>query len=103
MPGSCAMGRTPPYAESARRRGDTMKAWLIWAFAIGLLAGSAPARAADPFVIEAVFPLSGSGAFLGKAEQQTLGVMETIINRGGGISGQPVHFNVADDASSPQV
>jgi branched-chain amino acid transport system substrate-binding protein len=80
-----------------------MKAWLIWALAVGLFAGSTPARAADPFVIEAVFPLSGSGAFLGKAEQQTLGVMESIVNRAGGINGQPVHFDVQDDASSPQV
>ncbi len=80
-----------------------MKSWLVWIFVAAMLAGSAPARAADPFVIEAVFPLSGSGAFLGKAEAQTLGVMETIVNRGGGISGQPVHFDVQDDASSPQV
>src|ERR1700722_18910289 len=80
-----------------------MKTWLICAIVTGLLVGSAPARAADPFVIEAVFPLSGTGAFLGKAEQLTLGVMETLINRSGGISGQQVHFNVQDDASSPQV
>jgi branched-chain amino acid transport system substrate-binding protein len=80
-----------------------MKSWFVWAIAVGVLLGSTPAHAADPFVIEAVFPLSGSGAFLGKAEAQTLGVMETLINRAGGISGQPVHFNVQDDASSPQV
>lgn len=80
-----------------------MKVWLIWAIAFGFLAGSAPARAADPFVIEAVFPLSGSGAFLGKAEAQTLAVMESVVNRSGGINGQPVHFDVQDDASSPQV
>jgi branched-chain amino acid transport system substrate-binding protein len=80
-----------------------MKSWFVWAIVVGVLVGSTPARAADPFVIEAVFPLSGSGAFLGKAEAQTLGVMETLINRAGGISGQPVHFDVQDDASSPQV
>jgi len=80
-----------------------MKTWLVWAIVAGVLVGSTPARAAEPFVIEAVFPLSGSGAFLGKAEAQTLGVMETLINRAGGISGQPVHFDVQDDASSPQV
>ena len=80
-----------------------MKSLFVWAIVVGVLAGSMPARAADPFVIEAVFPLSGTGAFLGKAEAQTLGVMETLINRGGGINGQPVHFDVQDDASSPQV
>lgn len=80
-----------------------MKTFLVWAIVTGVLAGSMPARAADPFVIESVFPLSGTGAFLGKAEALTLGVMETLINRTGGIGGQPVHFNVQDDASSPQV
>lgn len=80
-----------------------MKTFFIWAIVAGLLAGSTPARAADPFVIESIFPLSGNGAFLGKAEAQTFTVMETLINRSGGINGQPVHFNVQDDASSPQV
>lgn len=81
-----------------------MKAWLIASMlVVGLVAGSAPTRAADPFVIEAVFPLTGSGAFLGKAEAQTLGVMETLINRSGGINGQPIHIDVQDDASTPQV
>jgi branched-chain amino acid transport system substrate-binding protein len=80
-----------------------MKTSVVGAIVAGILMASMPARAADPFVIEAVFPLSGNGAFLGKAEQQTLGVMETLVNRSGGINGQPVHFNVQDDASSPQV
>ena len=80
-----------------------MKTLLVLAIVTGVLAGSTPVRAADPFVIEAVFPLSGTGAFLGKSEAQTLGVMETQINKAGGINGQPIHFNVQDDASSPQV
>src|ERR1700685_494236 len=80
-----------------------MKTWFVWAIVAGILVGSTPARAADPFVIEAVFPLTGSCAFLGKGAAQTPGVMERIVNRSGGISGQPVHFDVQDDASSPQV
>jgi ABC-type branched-subunit amino acid transport system substrate-binding protein len=65
-----------------------MKTSVVWAIVAGMVIASMPARAADRFVIEAVFPLSGNGAFLGKAEQQTLGVMETLVNHSGGINEQ---------------
>ena len=71
--------------------------------ALGLLSPASTMAADEPIAIDGVFPLSGTGAFLGKAEAQTFGVMETLINRSGGINGQPVHFDVQDDASSPQV
>jgi branched-chain amino acid transport system substrate-binding protein len=60
-------------------------------------------RAAEPFQIAVIIPLTGPGAFLGKSEQTSLGVAEDVINKSGGIKGQPVHFAIADDQSSAQV
>lgn len=65
----------------------------------------APPTAAQepPLEIDAILPLTGQGAFIGKAEQQSLQVLESAANRSGGIKGRPIKFVVADDTSSPQV
>jgi branched-chain amino acid transport system substrate-binding protein len=60
-------------------------------------------RAADPFEINVIISLTGSAAFLGKTQQYSLGVVESQVNRSGGIGGRPIHFNVLDDQSNPQV
>ena len=62
-----------------------------------------PAAAADPFVIPVVLSLTGGGAFLGKSENQSLQLIEDFVNKHGGIKGRPIHFDVADDQSNPQV
>jgi branched-chain amino acid transport system substrate-binding protein len=62
-----------------------------------------PARAADPFVIPAIVSLTGGGAFLGKSEAQSLQLIETMVNKEGGIKGRPIHFAIQDDQSNPQV
>jgi branched-chain amino acid transport system substrate-binding protein len=62
------------------------------------------ARAGDDAVqLNTVLPLTGLGAFLGAQEKVSLEVLEKTVNAGGGIHGRPVHFNVYDDQSSPQV
>ncbi len=66
----------------------------------------APASAvadAAPYPIDVVLPLTGPGAFLGGSEQKTLKVLETVVNKDGGIRGRPVQFTFYDDQSSPQV
>jgi branched-chain amino acid transport system substrate-binding protein len=60
-------------------------------------------RSADPYEINVIIPLTGPAAFLGKAEQTSLGVVEKLVNDEGGINGRPVTFAIADDQSSPQV
>jgi branched-chain amino acid transport system substrate-binding protein len=60
-------------------------------------------RAAEPFEIHALMPLTGGGSFLGLGEQQALQLAEKVVNAGGGINGAPVHFVFHDDQSSPQV
>ena len=67
-----------------------------------LTLGLGAARAADPYKIHAVLPLTGGAAFLGKGEQQALQLFEKLINQEGGIAGQPLEFVYHDDQTSPQ-
>ena len=69
-----------------------------------LAAPGAPAAvAAEPFDIPVIMPLTGGGAFLGTSENQSLQIIEKMVNAHGGIGGRPIHFAVADDQSNPQV
>lgn len=70
--------------------------------AAALLGGLSVAQAADR-EINVILPLTGGGAFLGKAEQQALEQFEKQANAEGGIHGQPLKFVFHDDQSSPQV
>ena len=76
---------------------------------IGLLlsvatpAHSAAAVSGDPYEINVILSLTGGAAFLGKAQQQALGLIEGITNRNGGIKGRPLKFAIVDDQSSPQL
>jgi branched-chain amino acid transport system substrate-binding protein len=63
----------------------------------------APVRAADPYTINAILSLTGTFAFLGTSEATSLRTVETLINKQGGINGQPVHFDIHDDQSQPAV
>jgi branched-chain amino acid transport system substrate-binding protein len=74
---------------------------LVTAAILAGLAGTA-AHAADPYEINVVLPLSGGASFLGKAEQQSLQLVEKSTNDTGGIQGRPLKFVFHDDQSSPQ-
>jgi branched-chain amino acid transport system substrate-binding protein len=73
--------------------------------AVFLLAATLPhaARAADPYLIEAVLPVTGGAAFLGKQEVEAIKLFEDSINKSGGIKGRPIHVNVSDDQTNAQV
>lgn len=66
------------------------------------LALQGAAKAADAYDINVILPLTGGASFLGKEEQKALRLAEPIINKAGGIKGQPVHFEFYDDQSNPQ-
>ena len=68
-----------------------------------LLAWPSFAQAADTQDINVILPLTGGGAFLGKAEQQSLQRYEKLVNATGGIHGKTLKFVFHDDQSSPQV
>jgi len=75
------------------------------AIACALLGGltSTSRAAGEPFEINAILPLTGPGAFIGKSEQTALAIVEAKTNKAGGINGRPIKFVVQDDTSSPQV
>jgi branched-chain amino acid transport system substrate-binding protein len=64
---------------------------------------AAGAAAEEPYELNAILSINGSAAFLGHAESQSLGLIEQIVNRSGGIRGRPVHITIADDQSNPQI
>jgi branched-chain amino acid transport system substrate-binding protein len=70
-----------------------------------VVAAALPSAAAplEPYTINAILSLTGSGAFLGHADAVALQAAEGVINRTGGIRGRTVHFVVADDQTSPAV
>lgn len=67
-----------------------------------LVAGTGRAQPA-PLNIDVILPLTGASAFVGQALAQTVAVFEKYANAHGGVRGQPIHFSVADDQTSPQV
>ena len=69
--------------------------------ALALVCTFAPARAAEPFEVNVILSLTGPFAFLGKSEAAALTALEPVINKAGGINGQPIHFTVFDDQTNP--
>jgi branched-chain amino acid transport system substrate-binding protein len=65
-------------------------------------AGLGPARATEPFKIDVILSMTGGASFLGTGEQATLNVLKDLVNKEGGINGQPVDFVYQDDQSNPQ-
>jgi branched-chain amino acid transport system substrate-binding protein len=72
---------------------------LAGSLAVALQGTAAPAYAYD---FNTVLPLTGGASFLGKEEQKALQLAEPVINKAGGIQGQPVHFIFYDDQTNPQ-
>lgn len=71
-------------------------ATLLMAFA------SSAVRADDTFDINVILPLSGPASFVGQSSQDTLRLVEKVVNKEGGIDGKPIRFVVEDDRTSPQ-
>jgi branched-chain amino acid transport system substrate-binding protein len=73
----------------------------ILGLAFSLAAVPYAGHAAEPYVMNAILPQTGSESFLGKEEANALQVMEQMVNKQGGIRGTPIHFVIQDDQSSP--
>ncbi len=70
--------------------------------ALATTAIATPTRAAQPYEIDVVIPLTGPAAFIGKGEATSLQLAEKAMNASGGIHGRPVKFVIQDDGTSPQ-
>jgi branched-chain amino acid transport system substrate-binding protein len=77
---------------------------ILAAAAAALLAqATGPARAADPYDITVVAPLTGGASFVGLGQKDTLEALAAYTNKNGGIQGRDLHFTFRDDQSTPQV
>jgi branched-chain amino acid transport system substrate-binding protein len=54
-----------------------------------------------PYEINVVVSQTGPAAFIGASESKMLGILETTVNKQGGIKGRPVKFLINDDQSNP--
>lgn len=69
--------------------------------AVLVIPPAAPIRAAEPFEINAIVSLTGPFAFIGSAEAASIRTIESLVNKEGGINGQPVKMVIEDDQSNP--
>jgi branched-chain amino acid transport system substrate-binding protein len=77
--------------------------FMAMAFLVALF-GIAPSSAApNPFKMDVILSLTGSGAFLGQSEQKMLVSLQQEVNHDGGISGRPIQFDFYDDQTNPTV
>jgi branched-chain amino acid transport system substrate-binding protein len=57
----------------------------------------------EPYEINAIIPVTGGGAFLGKSYLETFHAVEQLVNATGGIQGHPIKFVTADTQTNGQV
>jgi len=76
---------------------------MLAACVIAGVASAAPARAADPIKVGAIFPLSGGAGRQGQEVVQAMQAMAAIINGDGGVMGRQVEIVARDDESTPAV
>lgn len=88
---------------ASRVSGTRRIACIVVAGALIGLAGVPGARAAEPFTIDVVLPLTGPAAFLGSSEQSALQAAEKAWEGHRSIAGRPIRFAFHDDQSSPQI
>jgi branched-chain amino acid transport system substrate-binding protein len=80
------------------------KTALSAAFCCALLTSVAIAQPASlaPYELNAVVPLTGGGAFLGKSFSDTFHAIELTVNASGGINGHPLKIIVSDSQTNGQ-
>lgn len=79
---------------------------LVSLVAAAVLAATLPvplrAQAPEPLVIPVIVSLTGAAAFIGKNDQQSLELIEKLVNAHGGVNHRPLHFQYFDDGTNPQ-
>jgi branched-chain amino acid transport system substrate-binding protein len=80
-----------------------MSKWILVILVMALTAQVASAAASGTYTINVILPMTGPGAAIGADEATSLRLYEAQVNATGGIRSTPVHFEIHDDQSSPQV
>jgi branched-chain amino acid transport system substrate-binding protein len=60
------------------------------------------AQAPEPLQIPVIISLTGGASFIGKSDQQSLQLIEAMVNKRGGVNHRPLHFQYLDDGSNAQ-
>lgn len=76
---------------------------MLAAMTVVMMQPVAPSRAADPYNVSVVLPMTGGASFVGLGQKDTLEALAAYVNKNGGIQGRDLHFAFRDDQSSPQV
>jgi branched-chain amino acid transport system substrate-binding protein len=71
--------------------------------AIAVATLTSVALAAGTYDLNVVLPLTGSAAFVGQGQKDSLSALEDQINETGGIGGDKLNFTFRDDQTQPQV
>jgi branched-chain amino acid transport system substrate-binding protein len=75
--------------------------WTRWTLALGILASACtPASGADPIVIGAIYPLTGSQGSGGIDEHRGILMAAQLVNEDGGVDGRPVQIRSIDVATA---
>ena len=77
--------------------------FLMTAMMLVALALQGASAAPQPYVIPLITDLTGANAFSGNDYADTARAFEHYFNEHGGIHGTPIHFDVRDSETSPQV
>jgi len=82
-----------------------VRAFVALLAAGAVAAGSSAEAGAQtaPLSIDVFLPVTGQAAFSGQALSQAAAAFEKYANAHGGVRGQPIHFDISDDQTSPQV
>jgi branched-chain amino acid transport system substrate-binding protein len=84
-----------------RYRSLVASAVMLSAFILPVVLG---AQTPAPINVPAILSLTGYGAFPSRGDQQSMILIEKLVNKTGGIGPEhrPIHFDITDDGSNPQ-
>jgi branched-chain amino acid transport system substrate-binding protein len=85
-----------------KERYARVSALVVCALGLGIQS-STQAAMPESFTIYSIESLTGPGAYFGIEMANAMKSYEVIANKEGGIRGRPVHFEILDDGSNPQV
>jgi branched-chain amino acid transport system substrate-binding protein len=75
---------------------------LLGIAAIAVTPMASRAQAPAPVTIPVIISLTGGASFIGKSDQQSLNLIEAMVNKKGGINKRPIKFQYLDDGSNAQ-
>ena len=51
-------------------------------------------RAAEPYLVDVILPITGNASFVGVAHRSVLKLVEDVMNKKGGVNGRPFQMRI---------